>query len=60
MKSGEATLKRQTGIGAETAKGIVVITVPALCLISLIFCNLVSKNQLDIGFSIPYKGFELF
>ncbi len=42
------------------AKGIITVSVPLVCLICLVFCTVVSKTQSDIGFTITFRGFELF
>lgn len=52
------TVKR-LGFDAETVKGIIGISLSVLSLLCFAFCNLFSKNQLDVGISVSFSGIDL-
>lgn len=45
---------------AETMKGFLTVSLSVICLLCFCFCDLFSKNQLDVGISVSFSGIDLF
>lgn len=54
-----ASVLKRSSLSSETVKGIITITLSVICLLMFAFGNLFSKNQLDVGITLPFSGLTL-
>ena len=52
-------LKKKFSFGTEALKGVITISVIALCFVLFLFGNIISKNHLGYGSSVSFKGYDL-
>ncbi len=55
----EKTSKRKFTIDTKSVKGILTISLSVICLLVFCFCNVLTKNQLDVGISYSFSGLAL-